>query len=265
MEYITLNNGIKIPKIGLGIYALNDEDVIVKAIDDLGYRLIDTARMYGNEKILGRAIKRCSVDRKDLFITTKVYGPDRGHIKTKEAIENSLDNLGLDYIDLMLIHEPYKEIKEMYKALEEGVKEGKIKSIGISNFSKKQYLKLINNCEIIPAINQVEAHVFYSRKELQKVLEENGTIMEAWSPLAAGKNNIFTNKILQEIGEKYNKQPAQIALKYLLSRNMVIIPKSGNIDRLKQNISLFNFNLDKEDIEKIETLESKKSLFGWYD
>ena len=265
MEYITLNNGIKIPKIGLGIYALNDEDIIVKAIDDLGYRLIDTARMYGNEKILGRAIRRCSVDRKDLFITTKVYGPDRGYEKTKRAIENSLNNLELDYIDLMLIHEPYKETKEMYKALEEGVKEGKIKSIGISNFNKKQYLKLINNCEIIPTINQVEAHVFYSRKELQKTLEENGTIMEAWSPLAAGKNNIFTNKILQEIGEKYNKTPAQIALKYLLTRNMVIIPKSANIDRLKQNISLFNFELKREDIEKIETLENRKSLFGWYD
>ena len=265
MEYITLNNGIKIPKIGLGIYALNDEDIIVKAIDDLGYRLIDTARMYGNERILGRAIRRCSVDRKDLFITTKVYGPDRGYEKTKRAIENSLNNLELDYIDLMLIHEPYKETKEMYKALEEGVKEGKIKSIGISNFNKKQYLKLINNCEIIPTINQVEAHVFYSRKELQKTLEENGTIMEAWSPLAAGKNNIFTNKILQEIGEKYNKTPAQIALKYLLTRNMVIIPKSANIDRLKQNISLFNFELKREDIEKIETLENRKSLFGWYD
>lgn len=265
MEYITLNNGIKIPKIGLGIYALNDEDTIVKAIDDLRYRLIDTARMYGNEKILGRAIRRCSVDRKDLFITTKVYGPDRGYEKTKQAIEDSLNNLELDYIDLMLIHEPYKETKEMYKALEEGVKEGKIKSIGISNFNKKQYLKLINNCEIIPTINQVEAHVFYSRKELQKTLEENGTIMEAWSPLAAGKNNIFTNKILQEIGEKYNKTPAQIALKYLLTRNMVIIPKSANIDRLKQNISLFNFELKREDIEKIETLENRKSLFGWYD
>lgn len=265
MEYITLNNGIKIPRIGLGIYALNDEDIIVKAIDDIGYRLIDTARMYGNEKILRRAIKRCSVDRKDLFITTKVYGPDRGYIKTKEAIKDSLNNLGLDYIDLMLIHEPYREYKEMYKALEESVKEGIVKSIGVSNFNKKQYLDLIRNCEIIPAINQVEAHVFYSRKELQKVLEENGTVMEAWSPLAAGKNNIFSNKILQEIGDKYNKTPAQIALKYLLTRNMVIIPKSGNLDRLKQNINLFNFELSNDDIRKIETLEKKKSLFGWYD
>ena len=248
-----------------GIYALNDEDIIVKAIDDLGYRLIDTARMYGNEKILGRAIKRCTIDRKELFITTKVYGPDRGYKKTKEAIDDSLKNLGLDYIDLILIHEPYKEGKEMYKALEEGVQAGKIKSIGISNYNKKQYLDLLKNCNILPAINQVEAHVFYQRKELQKVLEENKTIMEAWSPLAAGKNNIFRSKTLIEIGNKYNKTSAQIALKYLISRHMVIIPKSSNIDRLKQNINLFNFELDKEDIKNIEKLEKGKSLFGWYD
>ena len=165
----------------------------------------------------------------------------------------------------MLIHEPYKEYKEMYKALEESVKEGLVKSIGVSNFNKKQYLDLIRNCENIPVINQVEAHVFYGRKELQKVLEENGTVMEAWSPLAAGKNNIFSNKILQEIGNKYNKTPAQIALKYLLTRNIVIIPKSANIDRLKQNMNLFNFELSVDDIRKIETLENKKSLFGWYD
>ena len=265
MEYLKLNNGIKIPMIGLGIYNLNDEDVIVKAIDDIGYRLIDTARMYGNEKILGRAIKRCKVPREELFITTKVYSPDRGYEKTKFAIEDSLKNLGLDYIDLILIHEPYKEGLEMYKALEEAVQEGKVKSIGISNYNKKQYLDLLKHCNIVPAVNQVEAHVFYGREELQKTLEGSGTAIEAWSPLAAGKNDIFNNKILLEIGRKYNKTSAQIALKYLLSRNMIIIPKSGNIDRLKQNIDLFDFELTKEDIEKIKTLDNKKSLFGWYD
>ena len=265
MEYITLNNGLQMPKIGLGIYTLNDEDIIVKAIDEIGYRLIDTARMYGNEKILGRAIKRCSVPREKLFITTKVYTPDRGYERTKFAIEDSLKNLQLDYIDLMLIHEPYNEGTEMYKALEEAVEEGKVKSIGISNYNKIQYLDLLEHCNIVPAVNQVEAHVFYSRKELQKVLEEHGTVMEAWSPLAAGKNNIFINKVLVEIGKKYNKTSAQIALKYLLSRNMVIIPKSSNLDRLKQNIDLFDFELEKVDIEKIETLEKGISLFGWYD
>ena len=265
MEYITLNNGLRIPKIGLGIYQLNDEDVIVKAIDEIGYRLIDTARMYGNEKILGRAIKRCRTPREELFITTKVYTPDRGYKRTKLAIEDSLKNLGLDYIDLILIHEPYREGREMYKALEEALQEGKVKSIGISNYNKKEYLNLLENCNIVPAINQVEAHIFYSRKELQKILEKNGTVMEAWSPLAAGKNNIFTNEVLVEIGKKYNKTSAQIALKYLLSRNMVIIPKSSNLDRLKQNIDLFDFELEKVDIEKIETLEKGISLFGWYD
>ena len=265
MEYITLNNGLKMPKIGLGIYNLNDEDVIVKAIDEIGYRLIDTARMYGNEKILGRAIKRCKTPREELFITSKVYTPDRGYERTKRAIEDSLKNLQLDYIDLVLIHEPYDEGIEMYKALEEAVEEGKIKSIGISNYNKSKYLDLLGHCNVVPAVNQVEAHVFYTRKELQKVLEEYGTVMEAWSPLASGKNNIFTNKVLVEIGKKYNKSASQIAIKYLLSRNMIIIPKSANLERLKQNIDLFDFELNKEDIEKIETLENGISLFGWYD
>ena len=265
MKYLKLNNGLKIPMVGLGIYQLNDEDVIIKAIDEIGYRLIDTARMYGNEKILGRAIKRCKTKREELFITTKVYTPDRGYERTKFAIEDSLKNLQLDYIDLILIHEPYSEGKEMYNALEEALEEGKVKSIGISNYNKKQYLDLLENCNVVPTVNQVEAHVFYTRKELQKVLEEHGTVIEAWSPLASGKNNIFTNKVLMEIGKKYNKSSAQIALKYLLSKNMVIIPKSENIERLKQNIDLFDFELTNEDIEKIETLDKGKSLFGWYD
>ena len=265
MRYLTLNNGIKIPIVGLGIYKLNDEDIIVKAIDEIGYRLIDTARMYENEKILGRAIKRCKTPREELFITSKVYTPAARYEKTKRAIDDSLKNLGLDYIDLMLIHEPYEEGIEMYKALEEALIEGKVKSIGVSNYNKKEYLDLLEHCNVIPAVNQVEAHVFYSRKELQKVLEEHGTVMEAWSPLVAGKNDIFTNKVLVEIGEKYNKTSAQIALKYLLYRNMVIIPKSANLERLKENIDLFDFELTKEDIEKIETLENKISLFGWYD
>ena len=153
----------------------------------------------------------------------------------------------------------------MYKALEEALQEGKVKSIGISNYNKKEYLNLLENCNIVPAINQVEAHIFYSRKELQKILEKNGTVMEAWSPLAAGKNNIFTNEVLVEIGKKYNKTSAQIALKYLLSKNMVIIPKSENLERLKQNIDLFDFELTPKDLEKIETLDKGKSLFGWYD
>ena len=265
MEYKILNNGLKMPMLGLGVYQLNNEEIITKAIDELGYRLIDTARMYGNEKIVGKAIKKSKIPREELFITTKVYGPDRGYEKTKRAIENSLENLGLDYIDLMLIHEPYKEALEMYKALEEAKKEGKIKSIGISNFNKKLYLEFIKQCKEIPQINQVEAHVFYSRKELQKILEKNGTVMEAWSPLAAGKNDIFNNETLNKIGKKYGKTAAQIALKYLLSRNIIIIPKSENIKRLKENIDLFDFELEKEDIKKIETLERKMSLFGWYD
>lgn len=263
MKYLTLNNGIKMPQIGLGIYDLNEEKAILDAID-LGYRLFDTAQMYKNETLLGNAIKKSNIPREEFFITTKLYYPSKSYELSKKAIDKSLESLQLDYIDLMLIHEPYKESLEMYKALEEAYKEGKIKAIGISNFNEELYLDFIKKCNIIPAINQVEAHVFYIKKNLQKIMKEKGTLLEAWSPLCAGKHDIFNNEVLISIGKKYDKTPAQIALKYLLSRNIVIIPKSSHKDRLLENISLFDFELTNEDIEKIETLNENKSLFGWY-
>lgn len=263
MKYLTLNNGIKMPQIGLGIYDLNEEKAILDAID-LGYRLFDTAQMYKNETLLGNAIKKSNIPREEFFITTKLYYPSKSYELAKKAIDKSLESLQLDYIDLMLIHEPYKESLEMYTALEEAYKEGKIKAIGISNFNEELYLDFIKKCNIIPAINQVEAHVFYIKKNLQKIMKEKGTLMEAWSPLCAGKHDIFNNEVLISIGKKYDKTPAQIALKYLLSRNIVIIPKSSHKDRLLENISLFDFELTNEDIEKIETLNENKSLFGWY-
>lgn len=263
MKYLTLNNGIKIPQIGLGIYDLHEEKAILDAID-MGYRLFDTAQMYGNERLLGNAIKKSNVPREEFFITTKLYYTSKSYEFAKKGIEQSLHNLQLDYIDLMLIHEPYKESLEMYRALEEAYEEGKIKAIGISNFNEKLYLDFIKKCNVIPAINQVEAHVFFTRKDLQKVMLENGTLMEAWSPLCAGKHDIFNNEVLISIGKKYNKTAAQIALKYLLSRDIIIIPKSANKERLLENISLFDFELTNEDIEKIEILNENKSLFGWY-
>lgn len=263
MKYLTLNNGIKMPQIGLGIYDLNEEKAILDAID-LGYRLFDTAQMYKNETLLGNAIKKSNIPREEFFITTKLYYPSKSYELAKKAIDKSLESLQLDYIDLMLIHEPYKESLEMYKALEEAYKEGKIKAIGISNFNEELYLDFIKKCNIIPAINQVEAHVFYIKKNLQKIMKEKGTLLEAWSPLCAGKHDIFNNEVLISIGKKYDKTPAQIALKYLLSRDIIIIPKSSHKDRLLENISLFDFELTNEDIEKIETLNENKSLFGWY-
>ena len=234
MKHITLNNGIKMPIIGFGTWPLKGEDCERAVIDalEVGYRLIDTAQMYKNEK--------------------------------KEAINKSLKELQLEYIDLMLIHEPYGSSVEMYKAMEEAYKEGKIKAIGISNFNINEYNNFIKNCKIIPTINQVEAHIFFRKKDLQETMKRHKTIMEAWSPLAAGKEKIFENRILINIGKKYNKTPAQIALKYLVQNDIIIIPKTSNKERMKENIDILDFELTDTDIAQISKLDKNKSLFGWY-
>ena len=218
--------------------------------------------MYDNEKYVGNAIKH--YNRKDLFLTTKLYSPSTSYERAKSHIEKSLNNLQTDYIDLLLIHEPYIQSLEMYKAMTEGVNEGKIRAIGISNFNKNQYLNFIKSCSIIPAINQVECHVFYRQEGLQKLLDENGTHMQAWSPFACAKNNFFNNPLLKEIGEKYGKTTGQVGLKYLVQTGVSVIPKSSKTERLKENINIFDFNLTNEDIEKIKLLDNGKTLFGWY-
>lgn len=264
MNYIKLNNSIEMPILGLGTYSLTDnecEKIVSKAIET-GYRLIDTAQMYGNEKNIGNVIKH--FERSKLFVTTKLYSPSTSYEKAKTDIEKSLNNLQTDYIDLLLIHEPYKESTEMYKAMKEVYKEGKIRAIGISNFNREQYLNFIKFCGIIPVINQVECHIFYRQKTLQDILEKNGTHMQAWSPFACGKNNFFNNSVLMKIAEKYSKTSAQIALKYLIQSGISVIPKSSNEKRIKENFNVFDFTLDKNDIEQIETLDNNKTLFGWY-
>lgn len=261
---IELNNKIKMPVIGLGTYTLlgsECERCVTEAIE-AGYRLIDTAQMYNNEKAVGSAIKH--FDRKELFITTKLYYPSASYSGTKAGIEKSLDNLQTDYIDLLLIHEPYRESQEMYRAMEEGIKEGKIRAIGISNFNKQMYLEFIKSCKVIPAVNQVECHVFYRQEELQRILEEHGTHMQAWSPFACARNNFFKNPVLTEIGKKHGKTAAQIGLKYLVQNGVSVIPKTSKPERLKENLNIFDFSLDDNDIQKIKTLNSGKSLFGWY-
>ena len=225
---IILNNGVSMPILGLGIYALHGADcerAVCEAVD-LGYRLFDTAQMYGNERELGNALKICGVPRKEVFITTKLYSPTTTYKKAKAAITESLKALQTDYIDLLLIHEPYSSSLEMYEAMKEAYEDGKIRALGISNFSAARYLNFIQSCGVIPAINQVEAHAFYQQKHLQAVLEQHGTRMEAWSPFAAGKNHFFTNPILQSIGKKYGKTVAQVGLRLLVQRGVVAIPKS---------------------------------------
>lgn len=228
MKTVTLNNGIEMPVLGLGVYQLHGTECerCVSEAAEFGYRLFDTAQMYGNEK--------------------------------------SLDSLQTDYIDLLLIHEPYRESAEMYRAMREAYQDGKIRAIGISNFNKKQYLDFIRNCEIIPAINQVEAHVFYGQSKLQTVMAQHGTHMEAWSPFAAGKGQFFENKTLCTLGRKYGKSAAQIGLRFLIQRGIIAIPKTSHKERLKENMDIFDFELSAEDIKQLETLDRGKSLFGWY-
>ena len=266
MKHITLNNGIKMPIIGFGTWPLKGEDCERAVIDalEVGYRLIDTAQMYKNEKEVGNAIKKSKIPREEIFITTKICSPNTTYKKTKEAINKSLKELQLEYIDLMLIHEPYGSSLEMYKAMEEAYKEGKIRAIGISNFNINEYNHFIKNCKIIPTINQVEAHIFFRKKDLQETMKRYKTIMEAWSPLAAGKEKIFENRILINIGKKYNKTPAQIALKYLVQNDIIIIPKTSNKERMKENIDILDFELTDTDIAQISKLDKNKSLFGWY-
>lgn len=266
MEYMTLNNGLRMPVLGLGTYQLHGKECERSVLDaiDLGYRLFDTAQMYGNEKELGNAIRQSRVPREELFITTKIYRPDTNYKRAKDAIEASLRVMQLDYIDLLLIHEPYREGSDMYRALEEAYRDGKLKAIGISNYNINQYNSFINSCSIIPAVNQVEAHVFFQQHGIQNAMQKHGTCMEAWSPFAAGKKNIFENAILNKIGVQYGKSAAQVALKYLIQRGIAAVPKSGHRDRLAGNMDIFDFRLSDDDMKKIKALDGGRTLFGWY-
>lgn len=266
MEYIQLNNGIEMPILGLGTVNLKGDsgvEVIKKAID-IGYRLIDTARMYHNEETVGKAIIESKVERKDLFITTKLCRTSCDYEQAKKDIDDSLKKLQLDYVDLLLVHEPYFESYEIYKAIKDAYMGGKARAIGISNFNYKCYNEFIEKCQIIPSVNQMESHVYFTQHELQMELEKHGTKMQAWSPLANGKKNIFEDKILVEIGNKYKKTPAQIALRFLIQNGISAIPKTINENRLKENFSIFDFKLSHEDLEKIKTLDEKISITDWY-
>lgn len=266
MQYITLNNGIRMPILGLGTARLLGEECersILEALD-VGYRLIDTAQMYDNERAVGNAIKQSNISRKELFITSKLHRPSNSYKRAKEGIEKSLNELQVDYIDLLLIHEPYLESLEMYEAMKEAYRDNKIRAIGISNFNSELYSEFIKSCKVIPAVNQVETHVFYQQNELQELMRKYGTHMEAWSPFTAGRKKIFDNETLKIISKKYEKSIAQIALKYLLQRNIVVIPRSSNRNRMIENINVFNFSLTEEDMKMINKLDQNKTLFGWY-
>lgn len=266
MEYMKLNNGIRMPMIGFGTWDVRGEsgkNSILTAID-CGYRLIDTAQMYDNEKIVGTAVKESGLDRKEIFITTKIYRPCTTYEKAKIVIERSLNELQTDYVDLLLIHEPYDSALEMYEAMKEAYQEQKIRAIGISNFNQAKYEEFVRSCGVIPVVNQVESHVYYSQLELKMLMEKYGTKMQSWASFTEGRKPIFSEQVLVELAEKYGKSSSQIALRYLVQNGIAVIPKSVHRERMIQNLDIFDFDIKDEDMDKIKGLDKRRSLFGWY-
>ena len=264
MEFVTLNNGVKMPKVGFGVYRIKDhkqcKQAVLDAID-AGYRLIDTAQSYGNEEAVGKAIQETSVPRNELFITTKVWVANYGYEKTKASVEESLKKMQLDYIDLVLLHQPFNDYYGAYKALEDLYKEGKIKAIGVSNFYPDRLVDLVLYSEVKPAVNQVEVNVFHQQIEAQTYNEKYGVQMEAWAPFAEGRNNMFTNPELKAIGDRYGKTVAQVILRWLVQRGIVPLAKSVKKERMQENIDIFDFELNYEDMEIIESMNRNKSCF----
>ncbi|GET29281.1 aldo/keto reductase [Prolixibacter sp. SD074] len=264
MQTVKLNNGIEMPILGFGVFQITDqsecENSVIDAIE-AGYRLIDTAASYQNETAVGNALTKSGVAREDLFITTKLWVQDTGYENTKKAFEKSLNKLQLDYLDLYLIHQPYGDVHGAWRAMEELYKAGKVKAIGISNFQPDRVMDIIAFNEVIPTVNQIETHPFQQQTEAQKFLTENNVQIESWGPLTEGRNNLFQNEVLTAIGGKYNKSVAQVVLRWLTQRGVVVIPKTVKKERMKENFNIFDFELNTEDMEAIATLDRKVSSF----
>ncbi|TVY07357.1 aldo/keto reductase [Paenibacillus cremeus] len=264
MQKVILNNGVEMPILGFGVFQMVDPNECEQAVYDAiiaGYRLIDTAASYQNEEAVGRAIKRSGVAREELFITTKLWVQDTGYERTKLAFEKSLKRLQLDYLDLYLIHQPYGDVHGSWRAMEEFYLEGKVRAIGVSNFHEDRLIDLILHNQVTPAVNQVETHPFNQQIENAKFMKENNVQIESWAPFAEGKNNLFHNEALVSIAGKYNKSVAQVVLRWLTQRDVVVIPKSVRKERIIENFNIFDFELNQEDMEKIAALDTKQSLF----
>ena len=258
MEFVTLNNGVKMPLEGFGVFQVPDpaqcEQAVLDAIAS-GYRLIDTAAAYRNEKAVGEAIKKSGVPREELFITTKLWVQDASYEAAKKAIQTSLDNLGLSYLDLYLIHQPMGDYVGAYRAMEEAYKEGKLKAIGVCNFYPHRLADLCETVEVIPAVNQVELHPFFQQENALALMKEYGVVPEAWGPFAEGNHGIFTHPVLTAIGQKYGKSAAQVALRWNVQRGVVVIPKSVHKERIEQNMNIWDFQLSDEDMTEIAKLD----------
>lgn len=258
MEFVTLNNGVKMPLEGFGVFQVPDLAVCEQAVLDAiatGYRLVDTAAAYMNEQAVGAAIQKCGVPREELFITTKLWVQDASYEGAKRAIETSLRNLGLDYIDLYLIHQPMGDYIGAYRAMEEAYREGKLKAIGVCNFYPNRLADLCETVEVTPAVNQVELHPFFQQENALTLMKEYGVVPEAWGPFAEGNHGIFTHPVLTEIGKQYGKTAAQVALRWNVQRGVVVIPKSIHKNRMEQNIDIWDFQLSEEDMAQIAKLD----------
>jgi 2,5-diketo-D-gluconate reductase A len=264
MKTVKLNNGIEMPILGFGVFQIADanecEKCVIEAIET-GYRLIDTAASYMNEQAVGNAIKNCGIDRRELFITTKLWVQDTGYEKTKAAFHKSLDRLQLDYLDLYLIHQPYGDIFGSWRAMEELYEEGKIRAIGVSNFQLDRVMDLITFNKIPPAVNQVETHPFQQQIDNQAFLQENDVQIQSWASFAEGRNDMFQNEHLLSLAKKYDKSVAQIILRWLIQRGVAVIPKSVKKERMAENLNVFDFELEANDMENIKNLDTKTSLF----
>lgn len=263
MQEITLSNGVKMPQMGYGVYQVTpgEAERCVSDALSVGYRMVDTAQAYANEEGVGSAVKKSGIARDEVFIVSKIWISNYGYEKAKTSIDESLRRLQTDYIDLMLLHQPFCDRYGAYRALEEAYREGKLRSIGVSNFYPDHLIDLASNVEVKPMVNQVETHVFCQQRQPQKYIEELGCQIMSWGPLAEGRNGFFTNEVLSEIGKAHGKSVAQTALRFLLQRGVVIIPKSTHKERMVENLNIFDFELTTDEMARIEALDTRQSLF----
>ena len=263
MEYVTLNNGVKMPLLGYGVYQVTKEECEACVLDAIkvGYRLIDTAQSYFNEEAVGNAIEKCGVPREELFITTKIWISNYGYDKTRESVLNSMKKLKVDYLDLVLLHQPFADYYGAYHALEDLYKEGKLRAIGVSNFYPDRLSDICAFNEITPQINQVETNPFNQQIEAQENMIKNNVQIEAWAPFGEGRNDMFNNPVLKKIADKYQKSVAQVILRWLTQRGVVALAKSVNQNRMQENFTIFDFKLSDDDMNTIKELDTKNSLF----